>query len=150
RFVNISFVNEVAILCDRLGVSVWEVLQAASTKPFAYLSHWPGPGVGGHCIPVVPYYLQAAAREAGVARDLVAAARRVNDAMPACGADRAERLLRERGAPPAAAALLVVGVTYKPDVNDVRESPGVALIAEWLARGRPVRYHDPHVASLAL
>ena len=150
RFVNISFVNEIAMLCDRLGVSVWEVLEAAATKPFAYLPHWPGPGVGGHCIPVVPYYLQAAAREAGVASDLIAAAGRVNDAMPAFVADKAERLLRERGVAPDAASLLVVGVTYKPNVNDVRESPGVALLEEWIARGRAVRYHDPHVGALAL
>jgi nucleotide sugar dehydrogenase len=148
RFVNISFVNELALLCDRMGVSTWEVIEAASTKPFAFMPHFPSAGVGGHCIPVVPFYLEAAAEEAGVSAGLIREAGRVNDGMPVFVADKAERLLTDRGVDPAEARLLLLGLTYKRDILDLRESAALAVLRELLARGRHVRYHDPLVATV--
>jgi UDP-N-acetyl-D-glucosamine dehydrogenase len=145
RFINISFANELALLCDRMDVSVWEVIRAASTKPFAFMPHYPGPGVGGHCIPVVPFYLQAAAEELGLAASLIESAGRVNDAMPAFVVDKAERLLAQRGTDPSSAKYLLLGVTYKPDVRDLRESPALAVLRTLQDRGRDVRFHDPLV-----
>src|SRR5207302_3165490 len=96
RFINISFINEMALLCDRLGVNVWEVIEAAKTKPFAFMPHYPSPGVGGHCIPVVPQYLQAAAQEHGLLGELIPAANRINSAMPKMVVDKLEGALEER------------------------------------------------------
>ncbi len=140
RFINISFINEVALLCDRLGVNVWEVIEAAKTKPFAFLPHYPSPGVGGHCIPVVPQYLHAAAREAGLQSELIPAANRINDAMPRLVVDKLHEAL---GRSLIGARVLLVGVTYKPDIADIRESAAVRVLEETLARGATVAYHDP-------
>jgi UDP-N-acetyl-D-glucosamine dehydrogenase len=143
RFINISFINEMALLCDRLGVNIWEVIEAAKTKPFAFLPHYPSPGVGGHCIPVVPQYLEAAARELGLAGELIPAANRINAAMPRMVIDKLEQALHARGKPLLGSSLLAVGVTYKPDIADVRESAAIRVIEEALARGAQVGYHDP-------
>jgi UDP-N-acetyl-D-glucosamine dehydrogenase len=147
RFINISFINEMALLCDRLGVNVWEVIEAAKTKPFAFLPHYPSPGVGGHCIPVVPQYLDAAAREAGLESALIPAANRVNDAMPSLVVDKLQKAL---GAPLSRSRVLFVGVTYKPDIADIRESAAVRVLKEAANRGASVAYHDPLWPSLAL
>src|SRR5713101_135374 len=144
RFINISFINEMALLCDRLGVNVWEVIEAAKSKPFAFMAHYPSPGVGGHCIPVVPQYLQAAAREDGLLSELIPAANRINDAMPRLVVDKLERALEERcGQALLDANILVVGVTYKPDIADIRESAALRVMDEAFSRGARVRYHDP-------
>jgi UDP-N-acetyl-D-glucosamine dehydrogenase len=144
RFINISFINEMALLCDRLGVNVWEVIEAAKTKPFAFMPHYPSPGVGGHCIPVVPQYLQAAAREHGLMGELIPAANRINNAMPKLIVDKLERALEDRFRKRLVnARVLVVGVTYKPDIADVRESAALRVMDEALARGARVTYHDP-------
>ncbi len=148
RFVNISLINEVAQLCDRLGLSVWDVLQAAATKPFAYLPHWPSAGVGGHCIPIVPFYLAEAARENGVEAEMVAAAGRVNDAQPAWVVDRLARLLEQRGELLDGARVLLLGVAYKPNVADLRESPALRVLECLVARGADVAFHDPWVPRL--
>ncbi len=145
RFVNISLVNEVARVCDRLGVDVWAVLAAAATKPFAYLPHRPGAGVGGDCIPVTPFFLAEAARSLGLETRMVAAAGAINASQPAWVVDKLERLLAERGQALAGARVLVLGVAYKPDVADVRESPAVGVFEALLARGATVAYHDPYV-----
>lgn len=148
RFVNISLVNEFARLCDRLGVNVWDVLDAAATKPFAYLPHRPSAGVGGHCIPVVPFYLADVARQVGTGAELVDAAARVNASQPVWVVDKLARLLAERGQPLRDAHILLLGVTYKPDVADLRESAALAVLAELIERGARVAYHDPWVPTL--
>jgi nucleotide sugar dehydrogenase len=150
RFLNISFVNEMALLCDRLGVNVWEVIEAARTKPFAFLPHYPSPGVGGHCIPVVPQYLEAAAREHGLGSELIQAATRINDAMPRVIVDKLEEALESTRKPLLGANVLVVGVTYKPDIADIRESAAVRVLEEVLARGARASYHDPLIPSLTI
>jgi len=145
RFINISFVNEMALLCDRLGVNVWEVIEATKTKPFAFMAHYPSPGVGGHCIPVVPQYLDAAAQDVGLASELIPAAYRVNDAMPKLIVDKLERAL-DRSL--LGTRVLLVGITYKPDIADVRESAAVRVLQEATRRGAEVAYHDPHMPIL--
>src|SRR5260370_7004318 len=109
RFINISFINEMALLCDRLGVNVWEVIEAAKTKPFAFMPHYPSPGVGGHCIPVVPQYLQAAAREHGLLSELIPAANRINEAMPKLIVNKLEPALEDRFRNPFTNALVRFG-----------------------------------------
>jgi UDP-N-acetyl-D-glucosamine dehydrogenase len=149
RFINISFINEMALLCDRLGVNVWEVIEAAKTKPFAFLPHYPSPGVGGHCIPVVPHYLQAAAQELGLEGELIPAANRVNLAMPKMVVDKVERALQQRaGKSLLSCSLLLVGITYKADIADIRESAAIRVLEESFARGARVLYHDPLMATL--
>jgi UDP-N-acetyl-D-glucosamine dehydrogenase len=148
RFLNIGFVNEVAILCDRLGYSVWEVIEAAATKPFAFLAHFPGPGVGGSCIPVVPHYLRHVAEQHDLPARLISAAAEVNDAMPGFVVQKLAGLLRERGVRLAESRILVVGVSYKPNVADVRESPALTVVDLLDSAGAQVRYHDPLVPTL--
>lgn len=148
RFINISFVNEMAVLCDRMGISIWEVVDAASTKPFAFLPHYPGPGVGGHCIPVVPFYLQSAAAEHGALSELIAASGRVNARMPLFVADKLQRLLLERDKRLENSRILVLGVAYKPDTGDTRESPALTVVHLLVQRGATVAYHDPYVECI--
>jgi UDP-N-acetyl-D-glucosamine dehydrogenase len=151
RFINISFINEMALLCDRLHVNVWEVIEAAKTKPFAFMPHYPSAGVGGHCIPVVPQYLQAAAQEQGLLSELIPAANRINDAMPRLIVDKLERALEERfGRRLINANVLLVGVTYKPDIADVRESAALRVFEEAFARGARVTYHDPLMPTVTV
>jgi UDP-N-acetyl-D-glucosamine dehydrogenase len=151
RFINISFINEMALLCDRLGVNVWEVIEAAKTKPFAFMAHYPSPGVGGHCIPVVPQYLQAAAREHGLMSELIPAANRINDAMPRLIVDKVEHALEDRYRKRLVNAnILVVGVTYKPDIADIRESAALRVLEHAFARGARVAYHDPLMPAVTI
>jgi UDP-N-acetyl-D-glucosamine dehydrogenase len=151
RFINISFINEIALLCDRLGVNVWEVIEAAKTKPFAFMPHYPSPGVGGHCIPVVPQYLQAAAHEQGLMGELIPAANRINEAMPRLVVDKLASALEERrGKRLINASVLLVGVTYKPDIADVRESAALRVFQEAFSRGARVTYHDPLMPSVTV
>lgn len=151
RFINISFINEMALLCDRIGVNVWEVIEAAKTKPFAFMPHYPSPGVGGHCIPVVPQYLQAAARQHGLLGELIPAANRINEAMPKLVVDKLERALGERfGKRLFNANILLVGITYKPDIADVRESAALRVLQEAFARGARVAYHDPFMPAVTV
>lgn len=151
RFINISFINEMALLCDRLGVNVWEVIEAARTKPFAFMPHYPSPGVGGHCIPVVPQYLQAAAHEQGLISELIPAANRINETMPRLIVDKLERALQQRlGKSLINARVLLVGVTYKPDIADVRESAALRVFQTAFARGAHVSFHDPLMPTVRL
>ena len=151
RFINISFINEMALLCDRLGVNVWEVIEAAKSKPFAFMPHYPSPGIGGHCIPVVPQYLHAAAREEGMSGELIPAANRINQTMPRLVVDKLERALEERlGKRLLNANVLLVGVTYKPDIADIRESAALRVFNEALSRGAHVTYHDPLMPTLSI
>ncbi|EST27283.1 nucleotide sugar dehydrogenase [Streptomyces roseochromogenus] len=145
RQVNIALVNEFARVCHRLGVDVWDTIDAAATKPFGFMPFRPGAGVGGHCIPVDPLYLAHRAREAGYPFSLVEAAQTVNDAMPLWVAERAIAELGAQDVTAAGARVLLLGVTYKPDVADVRHSPAVPLAEALLASGVRVSYHDPYV-----
>jgi UDP-N-acetyl-D-glucosamine dehydrogenase len=146
RFINISFVNEIALLCDRIGISVWEVIEAANSKPFAFMPHYPGAGVGGHCIPIVPFYLEAIAQRHGVMAAMIEAAGRINDHMPTFVIEKMARLLRERGKN-GGGRVLVLGVTYKKDVADLRESSALAVVSRLDADGYQVLYHDPLIPS---
>jgi UDP-N-acetyl-D-glucosamine dehydrogenase len=143
RFINISFVNELAVLCDRFGVDTWEVIQAAATKPFAFLAHYPGPGVGGDCIPVSPRYIQAAAERKGLNSEVIGACVRATGRMAGHVADRLAAILAERGRIMHGARVIVVGLAYKPDIADTRHSPAIGVIHELESRGADVLVHDP-------
>jgi len=149
RALNIGLANEMAMLCHQLGIDVWDVVAAASSKPFGYLPHYPGPGVGGHCIPVDPVYLIHRARVVGSAHtSLIEAATKINEGMPSYVVDRLEAGLRVRGRELAGSSLIVLGSAYKSGTADIRESPSVEVIALLRERGADVRYHDPLVPQL--
>jgi UDP-N-acetyl-D-glucosamine dehydrogenase len=148
RFVNISFINEMAQLCDRMGVDIWEVIDAAATKPFAFMPHYPGPGVGGHCIPVVPFFLEAAAREHGMEGVMIEAAGRVNEGMASFVVSKLERLLAERSMSLVGSRVLLLGAAYKANTDDVRESPILPILSLLRQHGAEIAYHDPFVSSL--
>ena len=148
RNVNIALANELALLCERMGLDVWEVIGAAASKPFGFMAFWPGPGVGGHCIPVDPYYLSWRARQVGVSERFVELAADVNESMPNHVADLVARALEQRGSGMAGARIGVIGAAFKPNVRDARNSPAAAAIARLASLGAEVRYHDPHVPTL--
>jgi UDP-N-acetyl-D-glucosamine dehydrogenase len=149
RAVNIALVNEMAMLCDRLGIDIWEVIDAASTKPFGIMRFDPGPGVGGHCIPLDPFYLAWKAREYDFHVRFIELAGEINVGMPYFVREKVIRALNERGQAIKGAKILVLGVAYKRDVDDCRESPAVKVM-ELLAReGARIDYHDPHVPSFS-
>ena len=143
RFINISFVNELAVLCDRFGVNAWDVVEAAASKPFAFMAHFPGPGIGGDCIPVSPRYLMAAAERNGLTSEVIPASIRATARMPGHVADRVAALIAERGRVLTGARVMVIGLAYKPDIADTRHSPAVAVIRELESRGAEVLVHDP-------
>lgn len=145
RAVNIALVNELAMLCDRMGLNVWEVLEAAFTKPFGIMPFWPGPGVGGHCIPVDPHYLEWKAKELNFNTHFIALAGEINRRMPEFVRDKAIRILNRLGIPVSQARVLILGVAYKRDLDDYRESPAIALIKLLKAEGARVSYHDPYI-----
>lgn len=150
RHINIALVNELAILCRDLDVDIWEVIDAAASKPFGFMAFYPGPGVGGHCIPVDPMYLSWRVRQFGGAAKFIELARDVNDAMPAYCVSRVQDLLNERSLSMKGSHILILGVAYKPNVSDLRESPALPLLAGLLDRGATVEYHDPYVPSVTL
>ncbi len=150
RSVNIALVNELAIMCRRLGLSVWEVIAAAATKPFGYMPFYPGPGIGGHCIPVDPYYLTWKARLAGYEPKFMAFADEINRQMPSYVVQMVADALNDRGRAVRGAKVLALGVAYKAGVGDIRESPALEILEALLARGAQVSYVDPHVPRLTL
>lgn len=145
RSVNIALVNELALLCERMEIDIWEVIAAAATKPFGYMPFWPGPGVGGHCIPIDPYYLAWKAREYDFSTRFIELAADINQAMPLHVAHLIARALNTRGRPVQGARVLILGVAFKPDVDDPRNSPAERVIEILLHDGAAVHYHDPHV-----
>lgn len=147
RNVNIGLVNELTMLCDRMGIDVWEVIDAAKTKPYGFTAFYPGPGLGGHCIPLDPYYLSWKAREYGFHTSMIEASMMVNDRMPEYCVDRAARVLNEQGKALNGANVLVLGVAYKQDIDDYRESPALRVIDILEKRGANVTYFDPWVAE---
>jgi UDP-N-acetyl-D-glucosamine dehydrogenase len=143
RQVNIALVNEIAILCDELGIDVWDTISAAASKPFGYQAFRPGPGVGGHCIPIDPSYLSHRVRRLGHQFQFAELAQQVNDRMPAYVAERAVRMLHRHGRCANGASVLLLGVTYKPDIADGRESPATPLARRLRTAGADVGYFDP-------
>ena len=148
RAVNIALVNEMAILADRMGIDVWEAIEASATKPFGFMPFWPGPGLGGHCIPVDPFYLAWRARAFDLDSEFVELAGRINVSMPYYAVARIARALNARGKAVRGAGILLLGMAYKADVGDLRESPSLKLLELLRAEGGRVSYHDPHVATL--
>jgi UDP-N-acetyl-D-glucosamine dehydrogenase len=148
RSVNIALVNELAMLCDRMNIDIWEVIDAAATKPFGYMRFSPGPGLGGHCIPIDPFYLTWKAREFGFYTEFIELAGKVNEAMPYfCRSLVSQALNHAKEKSLKNARILVLGVAYKPDIGDMRESPALKLISLLQNAGARVSYHDPHVLS---
>jgi len=147
RNVNIAFVNQLALLCERMGLDVWEVINAAATKPFGFMKFTPGPGVGGHCIPVDPYYLAWRAREFDFIDRFIELAGDINFAMPRHVVGLVADALNDRGRALKGAKVGVLGVAFKPNVRDARNSPAADVIAGIAERGAEVRFHDPHVTS---
>ena len=150
RAVNIALANELALMFDRLGISVWEVIDAASTKPFAFLPHYPGPGLGGDCIPVVPHFLAWRLREYGYSAQLIDAAHEVNAHMPVYVVQKVADALNDAGHPIKGSRILLLGVAYKADVHDTRESPSLEVMRQLIMRGGDVSYCDPWVHELEL
>jgi UDP-N-acetyl-D-glucosamine dehydrogenase len=150
RAVNIALANELALMCDRLGISVWEVIDAAATKPFAFLPHYPGPGLGGDCIPVVPHFLSWRLREYGYSAQLIDAAHEVNAQMPNYVVQKIADALNQTGKPIKGSRVLLLGMAYKPDIQDVRESPSLEVMRQLLLRDGDVRYCDPWVPEFEL
>jgi UDP-N-acetyl-D-glucosamine dehydrogenase len=150
RAVNIALANELALMCDRLGLSAWEVIDAASTKPFAFLPHYPGPGLGGDCIPVVPHFLSWRLRQYGYSARLIDAAHEINAQMPIHVLQRIADALNEHGRAVKGSRVLLLGVAYKADVHDTRESPSLEIMRQLARRGADVRYCDPWVGVLDL
>src|SRR5918995_1808474 len=150
RAVNIALANELALMCDKLGISSWEVIEAAASKPFGFLPHYPGPGLGGDCIPVVPHFLAWRLREYGYSAQLIEAAHEVNAQMPVHVVQKVSDALNEHGLPIKGARILLLGVAYKGNVHDTRESPSLEVMNQLLARGGNVRFCDPWVPFVEL
>jgi UDP-N-acetyl-D-glucosamine dehydrogenase len=148
RSVNIALVNEMSQLCDRLGIDIWEVVDAAATKPFGFMRFDPGPGMGGHCLPVDPFYLAFKAREADFYPEFIELAGKVNQTQPAFCVTRIERALNDVGKAVQGAKILILGASYKAGIGDTRESPALKIIRMLRERGGEVSYHDPHVPQL--
>ncbi|WP_078548388.1 nucleotide sugar dehydrogenase [Litchfieldia alkalitelluris] len=148
RLINISFINELAIICDSLNVNIWEVIRAASTKPFGFTAYYPGPGIGGHCIPVDPLYLQWKARQFGIESEFINMALSVNRHSSKYVVERVSEILHQQFKNLEKANVLIYGVTYKRDVNDVRESPVFQIIHLLQQKGIRVSYHDPYIPEI--
>jgi UDP-N-acetyl-D-glucosamine dehydrogenase len=148
RAVNIGLVNELALMCDRLGISVWEVIDAAATKPFGFMPFYPGPGLGGHCIPIDPFYLSWKVKEVGFEARFIELAGHVNGAMPHHVVDKIAEALNSHRKAINGSSILVLGVSYKRDIEDFRESPALDVMAAVALRGARVTFHDPYVPTL--
>ncbi len=148
RAVNIALVNEVAIMCDKLGIDVWEVIDAAASKPYGFMKFTPGPGVGGHCIPLDPHYLSWKLKTLNYNARFVQLAGEINTEMPKYWVDKVQDALNEHGKPMKGSVVLVLGVAYKKDVDDVRESPALDIIELLRNKGADVRFHDPYIGSI--
>ena len=145
RNINIGLVNELAILCNRMGINIWEVIDAAKTKPYGFQAFYPGPGLGGHCIPLDPYYLSWKAREYGFHTSMIEASMMVNDRMPEYTVERAGKILNRDKKSLNGSKVLVLGAAYKQDIDDYRESPAVRVMEEFRKTGALVDYYDPYV-----
>lgn len=149
RMVNIGLVNEMAIMCDRMGIDVWEVIEAAATKPFGFMKFTPGPGLGGHCIPIDPLYLSWKLRSLNYTARFIDLASEINTGMPRYVVGKVQNALNSRQIPLKNSRILVLGAAYKPDINDVRESPALDVIGLLQQNGAEVTYHDPYIPQLS-
>ena len=150
RSVNIALVNELAMLSDRMGIDIWEVVEAASTKPYGFMRFEPGPGMGGHCLPVDPFYLTWRAREFHMSTEFIELAGKINQFMPYHCAERVEQALNDVSKPVKGSRILILGASYKGGVGDIRESPALRIIEVLASRGGIVSYHDEYVPSLPM
>ncbi len=150
RMINIGLVNEIALMCDRMGINVWEVIEAAATKPFGFMPFYPGPGLGGHCIPIDPFYLSWKTKQAGIEARFIELAGYINGQMPHFVVDKIQNALNDAAKPVKGSHIHVLGVAYKKDIEDVRESPALDIILLLERRGARVTYSDPHVPKLHL
>lgn len=148
RMINIGLVNEMAIMCDRLGLDVWEIIDAAATKPFGYMKFTPGPGLGGHCIPIDPLYLSWKLRALNYTARFIDLASEINTGMPRYVVSKVQDALNEQALPLNGSRVLVVGAAYKPDVDDIRESPSIDIIGLLRQKGAEVNYHDPYIPRI--
>ena len=147
RNINIGLVNELAILCEKMNISLWEVIDAAKTKPYGFQAFYPGPGLGGHCIPLDPYYLSWKAREIGFHTSMIESSMMINDKMPEYCVERAMRILNNHKKALNGAKVLVLGVAYKQDIDDYRESPAIPVIDLLKEHGAAVEFYDPYIKS---
>ncbi len=145
RNINIGLINELAILCNRMNIDLWEVIEAAKTKPFGFTAFYPGPGLGGHCIPLDPYYLTWKAREYGFHTSMIEASMMINDHMPEYTVERCGKILNRHRKALNGSKVLVLGVAYKQDIDDYRESPALRVIEELEKTGASVSFYDPYI-----
>jgi nucleotide sugar dehydrogenase len=150
RQVNIALINELAILCNMLDIDIWEVVDAAKTKPFGFESFRPGPGVGGHCIPIDPKYLSFKTRQIGKPVRFVELAQEINNSMPSYVVNRIIERMNILGKPMKGSKILILGVAYKKDISDIRESPALDVIENFLAKGVEIAFYDPFVDKLII
>ncbi len=148
RMINIGLVNELAVMCSRMGINVWEVIEAAATKPFGFMPFFPGPGLGGHCIPIDPFYLSWKSKQAGIEARFIELAGYVNGQMPHFVVEKVQNALNDRTKPLRGSKILICGVAYKRDIDDVRESPALDIIHLLSQRGAHVSYSDPYVPAI--
>ena len=148
RMINIGLVNEIALMCDRMGINVWEVIDAAATKPFGFMPFYPGPGLGGHCIPIDPFYLSWKTKQAGIEARFIELAGYINGQMPQFVVDKLQNVLNDYAKPLKGSRIHVMGVAYKRDIDDVRESPALDIIHLLRRRGSQVSYSDPYIPVL--
>jgi UDP-N-acetyl-D-glucosamine dehydrogenase len=145
RMINIGLANEIAMMCGRMGINVWEVIEAAATKPFGFMAFYPGPGLGGHCIPIDPFYLSWKSKQAGIEARFIELAGYINGQMPLFVVDKVQNALNDRGKPVKGSHIHILGVAYKQDIDDMRESPALDIIQLLGKRGARLTYSDPHV-----
>jgi UDP-N-acetyl-D-glucosamine dehydrogenase len=150
RMINIGLANEIAMMCDRIGVNVWEVIDAAATKPFGFMPFYPGPGLGGHCIPIDPFYLSWKTKQAGIEARFIELAGYINGQMPHFVVDKVQNALNDAGKPVKGSKIHVMGVAYKRDIDDMRESPALDIMLLLQRRGGVISYSDPHVPVLRM
>jgi UDP-N-acetyl-D-glucosamine dehydrogenase len=150
RMINIGLANEIALMCDRMGINVWEVIDAAATKPFGFMPFYPGPGLGGHCIPIDPFYLSWKTKQAGIEARFIELAGYINGQMPHFVVDKVQNALNDAGKPVKGSRIHVMGIAYKRDIEDMRESPALDVLLLLQKRGAKLSYSDPHVPSLKL
>jgi len=150
RMINIGLVNELAMMCDHMGINIWEVIDAAATKPFGFMPFYPGPGLGGHCIPIDPFYLSWKSKQAGIEARFIELAGYINGQMPHFVVDKVQNALNDTGKPIKGSHVHVLGVAYKRDIDDVRESPALDMMLLMERKGAQVTYSDPYVPTLRL
>src|SRR5215467_5389236 len=150
RMINIGLVNELAVMCDRMSINIWEVIDAAATKPFGFMPFYPGPGLGGHCIPIDPFYLSWKSKQAGIEARFIELAGYVNGQMPHFVVEKVQNALNDQAKPLKGSRVHILGAAYKRDIDDVRESPALDIIHLLLQRGASVTYSDPHIPTLCI